>query len=125
MKAKTIQVLKNIAISVLVAAIGTVSALPFFKGGNSSGKLRLVVDLHGYMPSVSRIPTADDPEVFNSTHYIAEAFMRENPDIEIVWARTKPVGGMDSEVAQWFTTQIAGGTVPGGLAIKIVIGMCL
>lgn len=112
MKAKTIQVLKNIAISVLVAAIGTVSALPFFKGGNSSGKLRLVVDLHGYMPSVSRIPTADDPEVFNSTHYIAEAFMRENPDIEIVWARTKPVGGMDSEVAQWFTTQIAGGTVP-------------
>ena len=38
--------------------------------------------------------------------------MDENPDIEIVWARTKPVGGLDSEVAQWFTTQIAGKTIP-------------
>ena len=112
MKEKTVRVLKKSAAAALVVAVGTMCVIPFFKGAASSDKIQLVVDLHGYMPSVSRIPTADDPEVFYSTHYIAEAFMKENPDVEIVWARTKPVGGMDSEVAQWFTTQIAGGTVP-------------
>lgn len=112
MKEKTVRILKKSAAAALVVAVGTMCVIPFFKGAASSDKIQLVVDLHGYMPSVSRIPTADDPEVFNSTHYIAEAFMKENPDVEIVWARTKPVGGMDSEVAQWFTTQIAGGTVP-------------
>ncbi len=104
--------LKRGGIFVLLAAIFCACAIPFFLGAGSSGKVRLIVDLHGYTPSTSRTPTAEDPEVFNSTYYIAEAFMKENPDIEIVWARTKPVGGMDSEVAQWFTTQIAGGTVP-------------
>lgn len=102
---------KGLAVA-LVACVGGVCLIPFFGNDSSSGKVRLIVDLHGYTPSVSRTPTAEDPDVFNSTYYIAEAFMRENPDVEIVWARTKPVGGMDSEVAQWFTTQIAGGTVP-------------
>lgn len=111
-KEKTVQILKKAAATALVVAVGTACFVPFFSGRKSSGKIQLVVDLHGYTPSVSRTPTAEDPDVFNSTHYIAEAFMKENPDVEIVWARTKPVGGMDSEVAQWFTTQIAGETVP-------------
>ncbi len=103
----------QIALSIAVAAIIVVlAAIPFVNAGASSAKIKLVVDLHGYTPSTSRIATAEDPDVFNSTYYIAEAFMEENPDVEIVWARTKPVGGMDAEVAQWFTTQIAGETVP-------------
>ncbi|MGI6735033.1 MAG: ABC transporter substrate-binding protein [Bacilli bacterium] len=97
---------------VIVAGVTTFAIYPFLRSEALSDKIRLVVDLHGYMPSTSRTPTADEPLVFNSTHYIAEAFMDENPDIEIVWARTKPVGGLDSEVAQWFTTQIAGKTIP-------------
>ena len=109
---KVANILKKCAAGLVIVAIGTACMVPFFNDVANSGKIQLVVDLHGYTPSVSRIPTAEDPEVFNSTHYIAEAFMKENPDVEIVWARTKPVGGMDSEVAQWFTTQIAGGTVP-------------
>ena len=103
---------KRAGIIALAAVICAFSIVPFIDAGSSSGKVRLVVDLHGYTPSTNRTPTADSPDVFNSTYYIAEAFMEENPDVEIVWARTKPVGGMDAEVAQWFTTQIAGGTVP-------------
>lgn len=109
---KNFKVLKITVSALVAAAVVTASAIPFFDGAASSGKTVLVVDLHGYTPSVARIATAEDPDVFNSTYYIAEAFMEENPDVEIVWARTKPVGGMDAEVAQWFTTQIAGGTVP-------------
>ncbi|MCI5838321.1 MAG: extracellular solute-binding protein [Christensenellaceae bacterium] len=112
MKENRLKILKKCAIALLAAIVTAVCLIPFFGSAGKSGKIQLVVDLHGYTPSVSRIPTAEDPDVFNSTYYIAEAFMKENPDVEIVWARTKPVGGMDSEVAQWFTTQIAGGTVP-------------
>lgn len=108
----SMKTLKNIFYVLMVIAIATIGIIPFVQSESASNKTRLVVDLHGYMPSTSRTPTADEPLVFNSTYYIAEAFMEENPDIEIVWARTKPVGGMDAEVAQWFTTQIAGGSVP-------------
>lgn len=109
---KNIQLIKKVLYLSLTVAIVTVAIIPFIRSESNNNKTRLVVDLHGYMPTTSRTPTADEPLVFNSTHYIAEAFMEENPDIEIVWARTKPVGGMDAEVAQWFTTQIAGGTIP-------------
>ncbi len=105
-------IIKKILVGLLCAVVLAVGIVPFIDANAGSGKIQLIVDLHGYTPSTSRIPTADDPDVFNSTYYIAEAFMEENPDIEIVWARTKPVGGLDAEVAQWFTTQIAGGTVP-------------
>ncbi len=111
MKSKTL-IVKKALVAAMVLCIAALSIIPFVGNAFAGGKIRLVVDLHGYMPSTSRTPTAEDPEVFNSTYYIAQSFMEENPDVEIVWARTKPVGGMDSEVAQWFTTQIAGGTVP-------------
>lgn len=110
MKMKAI--VRKILCGVLAVVVIVFAAIPFAGAKGSSRKIRLVVDFHGYTPSTSRIATAEDPDVFNSTYYIAEAFMEENPDVEIVWARTKPVGGMDAEVAQWFTTQIAGGTVP-------------
>lgn len=107
-----IATLKKIVTALLAAAVVALGLIPYFGNAGNTDRIRLVVDMHGYMPSTSRTPTAEDPEVFNSTYYIAEAFMDENPDVEIVWARTKPVGGMDAEVAQWMTTQIAGGTVP-------------
>ena len=103
---------KVVLIIILCVAVAGISIMPFVDFKSDSGKIKLIVDLHGYTPSKSRIPTAEDPDVFNSTYFIAEAFMDENPDVEIEWAYTKPVGGLDAEIAQWFTTQIAGGTVP-------------
>ncbi len=112
MKFQALEKIKKWVAIGLVVVICCVCSIPFLDNMKKSGKVQLIVDLHGYTPSTSRTPTADDPDVFNSTYYIAEAFMEENPDVEIIWARTKPVGGLDAEVAQWFTTQIAGGTVP-------------
>ena len=103
---------KRVLLILLVAVVIVVGVIPYVSTAKSSGKIKLVVDLHGYTPSKDRIPTADDPDVFNSTFYIAQAFMEENPDVEIEWAYTKPVGGLDAEIAQWFTTQIAGDAVP-------------
>ena len=75
-------------------------------------QIELLVDMHGWMPTINTTPTADNPTVFLSTQKIADAFMELNPDIKIKWARSKPVGGLDKEIAQWFTTQINAGTAP-------------
>ncbi|MHB1454681.1 MAG: ABC transporter substrate-binding protein [Saccharofermentanales bacterium] len=77
-----------------------------------SEPIELVVDMHGWMPTVNTEPTADSPTVFLSTQKIADEFMDQNPDIKIRWARSKPVGGLDKELAEWFTTQINAGTAP-------------
>lgn len=79
---------------------------------NSNKEVELVVDLHGWMPTLNSEPTAENPKVFVSTQKIADAFMEKNPNIKIKWARTKPVGGLATELAEWFTTQINAGTVP-------------
>lgn len=80
--------------------------------GSSDGKIELLVDMHGYMPTLNEEPTPENPTVILATRRIAEAFERENPNIKIKWARSKPVGGLEAEVSQWFVTQIAGGTCP-------------
>lgn len=72
----------------------------------------LSVDLHGWMPTVNTEATAENPTVFLSTGKIAEEFMKLHPNVKIQWARTKPVGGLSEEVAQWLTTQVSAGTAP-------------
>ena len=59
---------KRAGIIALAAVICAFSIVPFIDAGSSSGKVRLVVDLHGYTPSTNRTPTADSPDVFNSTY---------------------------------------------------------
>lgn len=71
----------------------------------------LVVDFHGYTPSINTEPTADNPTVFLSPQKIADKFMELHPNVTIEWARTKPIGTAD-EAAEWFTTQLNGGTCP-------------
>ncbi|MFC3802762.1 ABC transporter substrate-binding protein [Cohnella sp. GCM10012308] len=72
----------------------------------------LTVDLHGWMPTVNTEPTAENPTVFLSTQKIADAFMKLHPNVKIAWARTKPVGKLQNEIAEWLTTQISAGTAP-------------
>lgn len=81
---KKTETVKKILAYVLCLAVIAVGIIPFLGDTGAQGKIRLVVDLHGYTPSTNRTPTAEDPDVFNSTYYIAQAFMEENPDIEIV-----------------------------------------
>lgn len=72
----------------------------------------LLVDLHGWMPTINTEPTAENPTVFRSTQLIADEFMKMHPNVKIEWARTKPVGGLGGEVAEWLTTQVSAGTAP-------------
>jgi raffinose/stachyose/melibiose transport system substrate-binding protein len=77
-----------------------------------SGEIELLVDLHGWMPTLNTEPTAENPTVFRSPQDIADKFNELYPNITIKWARNKPVGGLQTELAEWFTTQINAGTVP-------------
>ena len=79
---------------------------------DNGGKLELLVDMHGYMPTLNTEPTPESPTVILSTRLIEEAFEEANSDIDIVWARSKPVGGLEAEVSQWFVTQFAGSNCP-------------
>lgn len=81
-------------------------------GDDNNGKLELLVDMHGYMPTLNTEPTAESPTVILSTRLIEEAFEEANQDIDVTWARSKPVGGLEAEVSQWFVTQIAGDNCP-------------
>jgi raffinose/stachyose/melibiose transport system substrate-binding protein len=74
--------------------------------------VKLAVDLHGWMPTLNTEPTAENPNVFKSTQLIADEFMKLHPNVTIEWARTKPVGGLQTEVAEWLTTQVSAGTAP-------------
>lgn len=75
-------------------------------------QVELLVDLHGFIPSINKEPTAENPNVFLSTQKIADEFTKLNPNIKIKWARSKPVGGLQKELSEWFTTQINAGTCP-------------
>lgn len=75
-------------------------------------EIELLVDLHGWMPTLNTEPTAENPTVFRSPQDIADKFHELYPNITIKWARNKPVGGLQAELAEWFTTQINAGTVP-------------
>ncbi len=81
-------------------------------GKKDDGKIELLVDMHGLMPTLNTEPTTENPTVILATRRIQEAFEKENPDIKIKWARSKPVGGLEAEVSQWFVTQIAGDNCP-------------
>lgn len=80
--------------------------------GENAPEVELLVDLHGWMPTLNTEPTAENPNVFVSPQIIADKFTELYPNITIKWARTKPVGGLQAELAEWFTTQINAGTVP-------------
>ncbi len=86
-------------------------------GDNSDGdKVKLIVDLHGWMPTINTTATASTPTVFNSPRVIAQKFTELYPEVEIEWARTKNVGGgsgdMSGEMSSYFINAISKGTCP-------------
>jgi len=83
-------------------------------GGNNEGEekeIELLVDLHGFMPTLNTQPTLENPKVINASRIVAEEFYNLT-GIKIKWARSKPVGGLEEELGEWFATQIAGGNCP-------------
>lgn len=83
---------------------------------NTSGdKVKLIVDLHGWMPTINTTATASTPTVYNSPRVIAEKFTELYPDVEIEWARTKSIGSssdISGEMSSYFINAISKGTCP-------------
>lgn len=82
------------------------------KAVSDGAQVELLVDMHGWMPTINTEATEENPNVFLSPQVIADAFQEMYPNITVKWARTKPVGALQAETAEWFTTQINAGNCP-------------
>ncbi|MDR1655635.1 MAG: extracellular solute-binding protein [Treponema sp.] len=64
-----------------------------------------------YLPTLNKVPTPESPEVVLAADQIADEFRKIHPNVTIEYDRSMPP--MNAlEAAEWFTTQIAGGTCP-------------
>lgn len=104
--------LKRLLTVFLVFALFLMAASCKNGDDDGDGTIELLIDMHGLMPTLNTEPTTENPTVILATRLIADKFMELNPDIKIKWARSKPVGGLEAEVSQWFITQIAGNNCP-------------
>ena len=105
--------IKQLALLMLVFISST--SLASCKGGGSNSQneqIILNVDFHGWAPTINKTPTLENPRVVQTPQLVAERFMEENPNIVIRWVRNKNVGGLEEEMSEWFTTQIATGHCP-------------
>ncbi len=71
------------------------------------GKVKLIVDLHGWMPTLSKTGA----NAYQAPQEIADAFMKQYDNITIEWARGKTLGNA-ADMSQYFTTQINRGNCP-------------
>lgn len=109
--------MKKTPYCILAALIGgTFCACSSGGGSGDTDKVKLIVDLHGWMPTINTTATASTPNVYNSPRYIAEAFEKLYPEVKIEWARTKNVSGgsndMAGEMSSYFINAIEKGTCP-------------
>ena len=83
-------------------------------GGADGNKIKLLVDLHGWTPTINTTATASTPEVFNSPRYIAAAFEKLYPEVKIEWVRNKNINSSDAqgEMSSYFVNAIARGNCP-------------
>ena len=77
---------KSKLIAMLCSFVFLFSFLAGCGGGkdDGDGKIELLVDMHGYMPTLNTEPTPESPTVILSTRLIEEAFEEMNSDIDIV-----------------------------------------
>jgi len=90
------------------AAVSGGSAYPEINGGRP---ITLLVDLEGFAPTLNTVPTVENPVVRVAGQRLADKFMSYHPNVKIEWVRNK-VGNTVDQFAEWWTTQIAGGTAP-------------
>lgn len=106
--------MKKIIRKILSLAIVAVMFVTGFACGKNedNGKVTLLVDFHGWGPTLNTTPTLENPKVVNVPRIIAEEFTKKYPNITIKWVRNKNVSALEEEMSQWFTTQIETGVCP-------------
>ncbi|HHV51116.1 MAG TPA: extracellular solute-binding protein [Clostridiales bacterium] len=78
---------------------------------NDGKPVTIKVHLGDIIPTLSEIPTAEQPDVFNSTEILRRAFMMLFPNVTVEWARTVDTSSSDAFL-QYITTQLNSGTAP-------------
>ena len=78
---------------------------------NDGKDITISVHLGDIMPTLSETPTEEQPEVFNSTRILADAFQMIYPNVTIEWARTVDTSSTDGFL-QYMTSRISSGTAP-------------
>lgn len=78
---------------------------------NDGKPVTIKVNLGDLMPTLSEIPNAEQPDVFNSTRILQKAFSLIYPNVTIEWARTVDNSSADAFL-QYITTQLNSNTAP-------------
>ena len=78
---------------------------------NNGEDVTITVHLGDLIPTLSETPTEEQPEVFNSTRILAEAFQMIYPNVTVEWARTVDTSSTDGFL-QYITSRISSGTAP-------------
>lgn len=80
--------------------------------GGGSDTVTLLIDMHGWGPTLNTTPTPENPKVVRTPQLVADEFMKLYPNVKIKWVRNKNVSALEEEMSQWFTTQISTGNCP-------------
>ena len=104
MTKKSLLIIISIFLSFLLVSCG--------KTNTNNETITLLVDLHGWSPTLNTEPTLENPKVVQTPQLIANEFMKQNPNIKIKWVRNKNVSALEEEMSQWFTTQIETNNCP-------------
>ncbi len=78
---------------------------------NEGNPVTIKVHLGDMMPTLSEIPNAEQPDVFNSTRILKRAFEIIYPNVTVEWARTVDTSSADNFL-QYITTQLNSNTAP-------------
>lgn len=78
---------------------------------NGGEPVTIRVHLNSLMPSLNAEPTAEQPDVFNSTRIIEKAFKILHPNVTIEWQRNVDTSSAEN-LLQYLTTQLRSNTAP-------------
>lgn len=78
---------------------------------NKGNPITIKVNLDALMPTLSETPTAEQPEVFNSTQILKKAFELIYPNVKVEWARTVDTSSGENFL-QYMNVQLASKTAP-------------
>lgn len=104
--------MKKSTLSTILSALISISLCSCKTPTEDNETITLLVDFHGWGPTLNTEPTLENPKVIQTPQLIVNRFMELNPNIKIKWVRNKNVSALEEEMSQWFTTQIETNNCP-------------
>lgn len=104
---------KMIAFALATAICGTLGLSACGGGGSVNDENTLILDFGSLMPTNNTTPTATNPEVIQSTKFLANEFAEEN-GWKIMWAKElgRSANQQIDEMSNWYNRQTEAGNCP-------------